>query len=242
MQKAGVDVGINPHESCCGGRAYQLGYRDAFLEQARQDMAVLKDAGVKTLVTACAECYHAYKVLYDKFNLIGDIEVLHASQFFAGLLAAGRLKPARDLDLSVTYHDPCHLGRLGEPYIHWEGKQLPGHIRLFDPPREFRRGSYGVYGPPREVLAGLPGVRLTEMARTREYAWCCGAGGGVAEYNPSFAAWTAAERVREAESTGAGALVTACPGCENAFHQAAESLGGSLKVYDLVEIIAAAVL
>ncbi len=78
------------------------------------------------------------------------------------------------------------------------------------------------------------------MDRTREYAWCCGAGGGVAEYNPAFAAWTAAARIKEAEATGAGALVTACPGCEKAFRQAAR--GTALKVYDLVEILAATVL
>ncbi len=125
MQQAGVDVGINPDESCCGDRAYQLGYKDDFLNQARRNMDLFKKSGVKTLVTACAECYHAFKVLYDKFDLKGGLEVLHASEFFAGLMAEGKLKPARALDMAVTYHDPCHLGRLGEPYIHWEGKQTP---------------------------------------------------------------------------------------------------------------------
>jgi Fe-S oxidoreductase len=217
MQKAGLDVGINPGESCCGGRAYQLGYLDDFLRQARLNMDVLKKSGVRTLVTACAEGYHAFKVLYDKYDLKGNLEVLHISQLFASLLAAGKLKPTRALDMTVTYHDPCYLGRLGEPYIHWKGKQRPGHIRLFDPPREFRRGTYGVYQPPRDVLKNIPGIMLKEMARTKEYAWCCGAGGGVAEYNPAFTAWTAAARIKEAGATGAAALVTACPGCEKAF-------------------------
>ena len=241
MQKAGADVGIDPHESCCGGRAYQLGYREDFLKLAKHNMDLLRKSGVKTLVTACAECYHAFKVLYDQAGLKDGPEVLHTSEYFAGLMAEGKLRPARRLDMAVTYHDPCHLGRLGEPYIHWQGKQLPGHIRLFDPPREFRRGTCGVYAPPRDLLGSIPGVRLTEMERIKEYAWCCGAGGGVAEYNPGFAAWTARERIREAENTGAEALVTACPGCESAFRQAILAGGSSLKVYDLVEMLAATV-
>jgi Fe-S oxidoreductase len=76
-------------------------------------------------------------------------------------------------------------------------------------------------------------VKLVEMDRIKEYAWCCGAGGGVTETNPDFAAWTASERLREAESTGAQALVTACPHCARNF-AGSES---SLKVYDVIEIL-----
>ena len=54
-----------------------------------------------------------------------------------------------------------------------------GHRRLFDPPKEFRRGTYGIYQPPRDVLKSIPGLKLYEMHRTKEYAWCCGAGGGA---------------------------------------------------------------
>jgi Fe-S oxidoreductase len=239
MQKAGLDVGINPRESCCGGRAYQIGFREESMKQLKQNMATMKKAGVKMLVTACAECYHTFKVLGDKFGLRNGLEVLHTSELFSRLIKEGKLKPKKKMDITVTYHDPCHLGRLGEPHIPWQGKQIPGHIRLFDPPREFKRGTYGVYGPPRELLKSIPGLKLQEMERTREFAWCCGAGGGVAEFNPQFAAWTARERIREAEATGAETLVTACPGCEIALHQAAE--GTSLKVLDITEMLDAAV-
>jgi Fe-S oxidoreductase len=153
------------------------------------------------------------------------------------LIQEGRLELKNKIDLKVVYHDPCHLGRLGEPYIHWKGKQIPGHIILFDPPKEFRRGSYGVYEAPREVLRSIPGIKLAEMARIKEYAWCCGAGGGVMENNPEFARWTANERIREAESTGAKAIVTACPGCEKNFSEVIKERGGGLKVYDVVELI-----
>ena len=237
-QKAGIDIGIaGAKERCCGGRAYQMGYKTDFLQQAKVNMERIKQSGVKTLVTGCAECYHAFKVLYDKFNLKGDLEVLHTTEYFARLIQEGKLKLKKKIDLKIAYHDPCHLGRLGEPFIHWEGKQIPGHIRLFDPPKEFRRGSNGVYEPPREVLKSIPGLKLTEMARIKEYAWCCGAGGGVKENNPEFARWTAEERIREAESTGAQAIVTACPGCEKTFSEAMKDRKNTLGVYDVVELI-----
>jgi len=242
LKKAGVDVGIfGENESCCGGRAYQMGYREDFLRQARQNMEMIKQSGVETLVTGCADCYHAFKVLYDKFGLKGNLEVLHTTEYLARLIKEGKLKPTKKLAMTVTYHDPCHLGRLGEPYIHWEGTQIPGQIRVFNPPKEYRRGTYGVYSPPRDVLSSIPGLRLVEMERIKEYVWCCGAGGGVKETNPDFARWTAEERISEAEATGAEAIVTACPGCEQNFSETIKESGGSLKVHDVVELLERAI-
>jgi Fe-S oxidoreductase len=242
LQKAGVDVGIaGESESCCGGRAYQMGYREDFLRQARRNMEAFQKSGAKMLVTGCADGYYAFKVLYDKFGLKGGLEVLHTTEYLDRLIKEGKIRLAREVPLTVTYHDPCHLGRLGEPYIHWEGRRIPGHIIVFDPPKEFRRGTHGVYEPPREILRSIPGLSLVEMDRVKEYAWCCGAGGGVRETNPGFALWTARERLKEAESTGAEALVTACPGCEKNFKNAISESGGTLKVYDVVELLEKAI-
>jgi Fe-S oxidoreductase len=238
LQKAGVDIGVaGDNESCCGGRAHEMGYKEDAVRQAEKNMAVYKKAGVKTLVTGCADCYHAFKILYDEFGLKGDLEVLHTTEYFARLIGEGKLKPDKTVNMTVTYHDPCHLGRLGEPYIRWEGRQIPGHIRIFDPPKEFRRGTYGIYEPPREILRIIPGVKLIEMQRIKEYAWCCGAGGGVTESNPEFAAFTAGERIREAENTGAEAVVSACSGCETNFSESINERGSRLKVYDVVELL-----
>jgi Fe-S oxidoreductase len=238
LKKAGVDFGIaGDDETCCGGRAYQMGYEKDFLKQAKKNMAMVKKAGAKTVVTACADGYQAFKVLYDKYNLKGELEVLHISEYIDRLVKEGNLKLRKKNPLSVTYHDPCRLGRLGEPWIHWEGKKIPGDRFVFDPPKQYRRGSNGVYEPPRDVLRSLPGVKLTEMTRIREYAWCCGAGGGVNESNPEFAKWTAKERIEEAVSTGAEAIVTACPWCEKTFNEAIDEAGSSLKVFDIVELV-----
>ena len=242
MHKAGIDVGIAYEESCCGGRAYQMGYKEDAINQARRNMKVINKSGAKTFVTGCAECYHAFKVLYDKFGIKGNLEVLHTSEYFDRLIKAGKLKPNKEVNLSVTYHDPCHLGRQGEPYINWQGKRIPGQIILFDPPKEFRRGTFGVYEPPRDVLKSIPGIKLVEMERIKEYAWCCGAGGGVKETNPEFARWTVNKRIEEARETGAGAMVTSCPGCENSFRDAIKESGNGLKVFDVVELLAKAIL
>jgi len=242
LKKADVDIGITgENESCCGSRAYQMGYKEELLNQARKNVELFKKSGAETLVTGCADCYYAFKVLYDKFGLKDNLEVLHITEYLARLIKEGRLKPTRKVAAKVTYHDPCHLGRLGEPYIHWEGKPVPGHIRIFDPPKEFRRGTYGIYEPPRDILKSIPGLNLIEMDRIKEYAWCCGAGGGVRETNVEFAKWTAKVRIDEAESTGAEAIATACPGCEQNLKDTIKENGSSLKVYDIVELLEKAI-
>jgi len=242
LKKAGVDFGIGyENESCCGSRAFQMGYKDDFLKQAKKNMYMLKKAGVKTLVTSCADGYQAFKVLYDKYNLKGELEVLHITQYLARLIKEGKLKLNKKVNMTVTYHDPCYLGRLGEPWIQWEGKRIPGYKFIFDPPKEYRRGTHGVYEPPREVLASISGVKLSEMDRIKEYAWCCGAGGGVNQSNPEFAMWTAIDRIEEAESTGAEAIATACPWCEKNLNEAIKESGSGLKVYDIVELVEKAI-
>jgi Fe-S oxidoreductase len=242
LQTGGADCGIlGDREVCCGGRAYQMGYKGDFLRQAQKMAGLIQTSGAQTLVTGCAECYHAFNVLYDKFGLKGKLEVLHTTQYLARLIKEGKLKPVRKVDARVTYHDPCYLGRLGEPYIPWKGKPVPGQMRLFEPPKEFRRGTYGVYEAPREILRSIPGLKLVEMDRIKEYAWCCGRGGGVAENNPEFAGWTARERIGEAVSTGAEALATACPGCQLNFRDALKDPYKGLQIMDVVELLKKAI-
>lgn len=242
LQRAGVDVGIGrDHESCCSGRAYEMGYKEIFLTQAKRNMQLFNKAGAGILVTGCSECYHTFKVLYSKFGLRSDLQVLHTTEYFSQLIKEGKLRPNKEVIAKITYHDPCHLGRLGEPYIHWEGKRVLGHMYRFDPPKVYRRGTYGIYEPPRDALKSIPGLKLVEMDRIREYSWCCGSGGGVKETNPEFAIWTAKERIEEAEATGAEAIVTACPGCNRNINDAVKENGSSLKVYDVVELLEKAI-
>lgn len=244
LKQAGVDVGIaGKEEACCGGRAYEMGYQAELTTYAEHQLDAWKAAGAKTVVTSCSDCYHAFKVLYDKIKRKPDLEIVHITEYLERLIAEGKLKLTKKVPMTVTYHDPCHLGRMGEPWIHWEGKEIKlyGQLILHDPIREFRRGTYGVYDPPREVLNSIPGLRLVEMPRNKEYAWCCGAGGGVKEAYPDFAIWTALERIDEAKSTGAEAMVTACPWCERNFNDAIKERGDRIKIIDIVELVQQAI-
>jgi len=240
LQKAGVDVGIaGKDEACCGGHAYEIGYEGETIKYAEHNLELVKAAGAKTLVTSCADGYFTFKVLYDKLGKKLPVEVLHITQYLARLIEEGKLKPTKSLPMTVTYHDPCNLGRKGEPWIHWEGKfQKAGtEDAKFVPPREFRRGTYGVYEPPRDVIKSIPGLSLVEMERIKEYAWCCGAGGSVRDLEPDMAMGTALERIAEAEGTGAEAIVTACGWCKRNLTDAINQNGSNLKVYDVVELL-----
>jgi len=104
---------------------------------------------------------------------------------------------------TVTYHDPCHLR----------------HFWNFE--------------SPRDVLSRLPGVRLEEMPRNREEAFCCGAGGGVKAAFPDFALSTARDRVAEAVGTGASTLITSCPFCVNNLNDAADAMGNPIRIADI---------
>jgi len=175
-----------------------------------------RNAGVKTVVTACSDGYHAFKHLYPDVG--SEFEVLHLVEFVARLIKEGKIKFSKTVPMTVTYHDPCHLGRRDDVYV-------PGKAIM------------GIYEPPRDILRSIPGIELVEMYRIKEYAWCCGAGGGVREAYPDFSLWTAVERVEEAKATGAEAIVSACPWCERNFIDAINENGKKMMVYDIVELV-----
>ena len=107
----------------------------------------------------------------------------------------------------------------------------------YDPPKPRNNGANGVYDAPRDVLRSIPGIELVEMERIREYAWCCGAGGGAREAYPEYSKWTATERIEEAKATGAEAIVSACGSCERNFIDAASAAGEKIKVFDIAQIV-----
>ena len=244
LANAGVDVGIlGREENCCGGRGYEMGYVGELAKYAQHNTDTWRSTGIKTVVTACADCYQTFKVLYDKNGNAPSVEILHITEFIDRLVRQGRIKMKREVPLTVTYHDPCHLGRLAEPWVHWEGKRVKvkGQMLIHDPPKKKRCGAGGVYDAPRAILRAIPGLKFVEMYRIKEYAWCCGAGGGVREAYPEFATWTAGQRLEEASAVGAEALVSACGWCKRSFSDAATETGQEMKVYDIIELVRQAV-
>ncbi len=239
LRDAGVDVGIlGRDENCCGGRLCDMGYRGEFLKYAENNIDAWTTAGVKTVVTACSDGYHAFKRLYPA-EMNFKFEVLHITQFLDRLIREGKIKFTKKVPMTITYHDPCHLGRRGEPHVPWSGEQkkIRGQVLIYEPRKPRYNGAAGVYDLPRNLLKSIPGITLVEMERNREYAWCCGAGAGVRERYPEFSSWTAGERIEEATFTGAEAIVSACPHCERNFTDAIADRSGAMKVYDIVDLV-----
>lgn len=219
LLRAGVDVGVlGERERCCGNPSLRLGDVDNFVAFARENIKQFNGMGIETIVTICPFCYSTFVRDYagvEKMNF----RVVHILPFVFDLIRQGRLKPVRPLDMAVSWHDPCHLVRLG-------GAGISGTD-------DFQ----GIYREPRQIIEAIPGMRLVEMYRIRHDAWCCGAGSWQRNGDLEMALWTASERCREAESVGVGAIVTYCPHCEENLSEAAAKRGAGLKVYDLLDLL-----
>ena len=89
----------------------------------------------------------------------------------------------------------------------------------------------------RDVINMIPGLKLNEMERIREYSYCCGAGGGVKSAFPEFALTASKTRIKEAESTGAEAILSTCPFCKTNLQDGVDASDGKMEVYDIAELL-----
>ena len=228
-----------PEEHCCGNMVYSVGMINAARQLAKKNIAAVKKTGAKTLLLSCAEGYRMWKVDYPKMLNIATADlgfrVVHLVEYAAELIKQGALKPTKPIDLRLTYHDSCSLSRLSEPWTPWKGTR--GIWGTVSPPLERRRGTNGVYQAPRDILNAIPGIKLVEMPRMRENAFCCGAGRGTKEAFPDFASWAANERLIEAKSVGAEAIVSTCPWCKDNFAKAIGKNGDNMKSFDISELL-----
>jgi Fe-S oxidoreductase len=184
-----IDFQILKDEGCCGSPAFMTGQAEKAKKIAEANVKKFNDAGIEKIITACAGCYRALKEVYpNKFGLKHGIEIVHLPEFLLKKIKNDELKLSEDLNMKITYHDPCHIGR---------------HM--------------GMYKQPRELLEAIPGVELVEMPRNKHNAWCCGSGGGVRSAFKEMSASAANERIEEAIGTDAKALVSSCPFCLNQF-------------------------
>lgn len=205
LDAAGVDFGVlGSDELCCGSTLLRMGDYDAYEKKAKSNVEALNSLGVERIVTSCSGCNSVLREEYEEFGGL-EPEVTHSLELVDELISSGDIKLTRAIRKKVTYHDPCHLGRYTE-----------------------------VYDAPRSILEAIPGIELVEMPRNRANAFCCGAGAGVRTAFPEFAGWVAGERLREAASTGATALVTACPFCEQNLGEAAPP---DMQVLDILTLV-----
>ncbi len=210
LKTANVNFGIlGAEEICCGDPARRLGNEYLFQIQAQQNIELLNNYGIKRIVTGCPHCYNTLKHEYPQFG--GDFEVVHHTEFIAGLIWEGKLPDIKGTAGVVTYHDSCYLGRYN-----------------------------GIYDAPRQVLRSLGGVKLVEMERNLEYGFCCGAGGGHLWLEEQKVGERINEmRTEQALATKAEVIATACPYCLQMFADGIQTKQAqeSVRVMDIAELV-----
>jgi Fe-S oxidoreductase len=217
FQRAGLDFGIlYDKEQNAGTDARRIGEEGLSEMLKEKNLKALGRAKFEKIVTTDPHTYQALKHEYGgNGNGLSAKPVAHYTELLAELVKAGRLRPGSGDRHTVTYHDPCYLGRYN-----------------------------GIYRQPREVLRAA-GAKLVEMPRNRSTSYCCGAGGGRLwmEDAPGINERPAESRVREAAAlAGVDTLVVSCPKDLVMFQDAVKTTGleGKLAVMDAIELVEAA--
>ena len=232
---------LMPEERCCGNTLQSVGMLDEARKLAKRNIEMVKSTGAKRVLLSCAEGYRMWKVEYPKLLNIATadlgFDVIHLVEFADEAIQNGSLKPTKSVNVRATYHDSCSISRLADPWTPYSGER--GWMGTVNPRLQRRRGTGGLYAQPRNVISAIPGIDFVEMIRTRENAFCCGAGRGTKEAFPDLASFSARHRMDEVEEIGAEVLISACPWCKNNFAQAARDNSGGVKVMDFSELVLA---
>jgi len=207
---AGINwVVLGREEKCTGDLARRTGNEYLFAQMATENVAALEALKPKVIITSCPHCFHTIGKEYPQFG--GNFVMKHHTEFIDELIRDGKLKVAANADGSVTYHDPCYLGR---------------HNGIFDQPR---------------ALIQSTGARLTEPTRSRSNSFCCGAGGGQFwKDEEKGTERVSTNRYRELKQTGAKTVATGCPFCMRMITEetAKEEPETAMEVLDIAEIVA----
>jgi Fe-S oxidoreductase len=207
---AGVDWAVlGKQEKCTGDTARRTGNEYLFAQMAEENIAALNEIKPKTIVTTCPHCFHTIANEYPQFG--GNYVVKHHTDFIDELIRGGKLKLAANGVGSVTYHDPCYLGRHN-----------------------------GVLDQPRAVIQST-GARVTEPQRNGKNSFCCGAGGGQFwKEEEKGRERVSTNRYRELKQTGAKTVATACPFCMRMITEEAakEEPETAMEVMDVAELTA----
>ncbi len=209
LNAAGVNYAVlGKNEACTGDSARRAGREDIFFGLASQNVEILNEVAPKRIVTTCPHCLHTIKNEYPAFG--GNYQVIHHTQLINELVGAGKISlEVSSEQYSVTFHDPCYLGR---------------HNKEVDAPRNALKSA---------------GALTIEMPRNGAKSFCCGAGGAqMWKEEEAGSARVNEMRFAEAKSTGADTVAVGCPFCLTMMNDASKADGGSIQVKDVAEIVA----
>ena len=203
LEVSGVDFTLlGEEEWCCGFPLLGAGLMDMFEEFRNHNMKAIRRKKAGKVIFACPSCFQMWREHYP-----ADVPIAHASQFLMELVREGRV-PLQELPMTVTYHDPCDLGR---------------GARVFD--------------EPRETIRSIPGIRFVELPRNREHCLCCGGGGNLEMIDAELSAAIAKEKINEILTTGADAVVTSCQQCVRTMTTYVRRNKVPLEVLDITQLI-----
>jgi Fe-S oxidoreductase len=185
-----------------------MGNEYLYQTMAQQNIATFARYDVKKIVTICPHCFNTIKNEYP--HLGGDYEVLHYSEFVAGLIEQGKIRPVVSIETKVAFHDSCYLGRHN-----------------------------GIYDAPRDIAKAIPGLTLVEMERRRERGFCCGAGGGHMWMEETKGRRINHVRTEQFLETKADTVGVSCPFCLQMFVEGVGSVEGAENkdAKDLLEFL-----
>ena len=210
LAASGLDFTVLSDEWCCGHPYLAAGQRERAAEVMRHNVEALVELGVERVVFECPGCMRTFRE--DVPAVLGEplpFEIVHVTEELARQVEAGRLRfDVYQPGTVVTYHDPCTLGR-----------------------------GLGIYNAPRTIIEAMPGMRLAEMPRHERDAYCCGAGSFVRYDYADFTDRTGVERFKEAESTGAQIVLTACPACVTQFQYIRSQSETEIQAMDLISLV-----
>ncbi len=211
LHKAGVEFTyLGRDEACCGIPMLVSGLWDTWEEIMRHNIDAMKARGVKTVVTSCPACWLVWHTFYpewaQKLGIDYPFEAKHYSEILADKIGEGALQLEHEINMRVTWHDSCHMGRAGN-----------------------------IYEAPRQMIRAIPGIEFVEMEHHHQEAHCCGSVLSLVA-DPDVGERVGDVRLAEADAVGAQAVVAACPCCEVQLRVTADKTGRDLPIIDLTTL------